>query len=70
MFEFMIPEPAKLHRLALTSNTKTIQKPQDPRTALAPYDLASTSLITEAKIKYWADIYQVKLDELPERKKQ
>ena len=69
MFEFMIPEPAKLHRLALTSNTKTIQKPQDPRTAPAPYNVANASQVTEIQINYWAGIYNVKLDELPERSK-
>ncbi len=69
MFEFMIPEPAKLHRLALTSNTKTIQKPQDPRTAPAPFNVANSSLVTETQINYWAEIYKVKLDELPEKSK-
>lgn len=64
MFEFMVPEPAKLHRLALTVAKGNILKaPVDPRTAPEPWNMRDIKAVTDTKLQYWADIYGVTLDE-------
>lgn len=54
MFEFMIPEPAKLHRLATAGEILT--EPIDPRTA-TDYAMASYKDVTATKLEYWNTIY-------------
>ncbi|WP_410878477.1 hypothetical protein [Myroides sp. DW712] len=57
MFEFMIPEPARLHVLAMKDEIKspnlTIKKPLDPRTE-TNYRIQTANQITEGKALYWA----------------
>lgn len=69
MLEFMVPQPAKLHELALGKVSQTAavyEKPVDPRTdAINPMRDASSA--TEQVIQYWADYYNVELTALPEK---
>ncbi|WP_051349399.1 coiled-coil domain-containing protein [Chryseobacterium gregarium] len=70
MFEFMIPEPAKLHRLATAASvTETLTAPADPRTAPRPRTMADPKSASLDQIQYWAGIYGVKLTELMETTK-
>ncbi|WP_051289332.1 hypothetical protein [Chryseobacterium daeguense] len=70
MFEFMIPEPAKLHRLATAASvTETLTAPIDPRTAPAPWTMADPKSATVDQLQHWASIYNVKLTELIESTK-
>ena len=64
MFEFMIPEPARLHRLALKSTKNVLTAPQDPRTAAPPW-LMKDANVDESILQHWADIYGEKLTETP-----
>ncbi|WP_417558509.1 carboxypeptidase-like regulatory domain-containing protein [Mesoflavibacter zeaxanthinifaciens] len=71
MFEFMVPEPAKLHKLAVSSwkNANILHKPTDPRTA-SNYKLESYADLTidnqgTSKLKYWASKFNVELESLP-----
>ncbi|WP_294243732.1 hypothetical protein, partial [uncultured Chryseobacterium sp.] len=68
MFEFMIPEPAKLHRLGMTVTSKTepnLVKPVDPReSALHKLDNFS-SLEDDTKLKFWLSKYNVEVDSKP-----
>jgi len=62
MFEFMIPEPARLHRLATAvAKADVLTAPIDPRKAPAPYTMASPKEATRQLLQYWADIYGVTL---------
>ncbi|WP_353777151.1 hypothetical protein [Winogradskyella sp. 3972H.M.0a.05] len=72
MFEFMIPEPAKLHRLAVatTKAEHTFTAPVDPRTAPSPHTMKNATLATDQLLQYWADMYNVQLTAKPENKKQ
>jgi len=69
MFEFMIPEPAKLHRLAtvFTKTPTTFIEPVDPRKAPEPKRMSDPKSATEELIRYWADIYKVQLTALPDK---
>ena len=70
MFEFMIPEPAKLHRLATAASvTETLTAPIDPRTAPQPQTMADPKSATIDQLQYWASYYNVKLTELIESTK-
>ena len=69
MFEFAIPEPARLHWLAMQTlvdekNAKAIVKPQDPRTSTT-YKLENFSQLTDDKLKYWTGIYNVEFRPSP-----
>ncbi|MDE5431831.1 hypothetical protein [Elizabethkingia meningoseptica] len=68
MFEFMIPEPARLHALATKAVKAKITEPVDPRKAPNPHTMINAN-VHENILKYWADIYKVKLDEIPEKTK-
>ncbi|UIR55066.1 hypothetical protein LZQ00_12330 [Sphingobacterium sp. SRCM116780] len=57
MFEFMIPEPARLHTLATKSVKATLTEPLDPRKANDLVALRSYSEVTEDKLKYWLKFY-------------
>lgn len=80
MYEFMIPEPAKLHLLGMNPDqafssdsvgtiggTKNIPliKPVDPRTFTGYMRIASYGDITEARSEYWAAIYNIENEPLP-----
>ncbi|SEW41708.1 hypothetical protein SAMN05421841_2859 [Chryseobacterium wanjuense] len=70
MFEFMIPEPAKLHRLATAATvTETLTAPVDPRTSPAPWTMADPKSASVDQLQHWASIYNVKLTELIESTK-
>ncbi|WP_238639951.1 hypothetical protein [Chryseobacterium elymi] len=72
MFEFMIPEPAKLHNLGMKASKTTenlLIKPIDPRTStvnkmenFASLDGASGDMV----LKYWLSKYKVDIDKKPE----
>ncbi|MCX8533518.1 hypothetical protein [Chryseobacterium luquanense] len=72
MFEFMIPEPAKLHRLAttFTKASSMLTEPVDPRKAPAPQTMADSKSATKDLLSYWAGIYGVKLTEIKETDQQ
>lgn len=66
MFEFMIPEPAKLYRLP--GSTSTLIKPEDPRKSshLTMADYSSLGASNgDAILKYWAGKYNVEIEEKP-----
>lgn len=67
MFEFMIPEPARLHRLALAvAKADVLTAPIDPRKAPVPYTMPNPKAATKTLLQYWADVYGVTLtDEMP-----
>lgn len=72
MFEFMIPEPAKLHVLGMVSdksiNQTSLVKPEDPRADGNMQISDYSSLNTESKLRYWTSKYNVGLDTmLPDR---
>lgn len=69
MFEFMIPEPAQLHRLAHSKVQDTLTAPVDPRKAPKPYTMANANAATDALLQYWAGIYSVTLESLPPNNK-
>lgn len=64
MFEFMIPEPARLHRIATTLTGNTLVAPVDPRTAEAPHKMPNASTATNVLLEHWANIYGVTLTTL------
>lgn len=77
MFEFMVPEPAKLHLLGMTENKSlgtTLVKPIDPRkfqdekTAIIPLNLKDYSLVNENTAKYWAGIFNADVNPMPDEK--
>ena len=74
MFEFMVPEPAKLHLLGMTENRglTTLVKPVDPRSYV---DATSAPLlmklddhlkVSETTAKYWGSVLNVELSPMPE----
>lgn len=68
MFEFMIPEPARLHRLGmkvmdLTENT--LVKPVDPRESTIHTLKNFSSLEDDTILKYWISKFNVEM-EIPE----
>lgn len=70
MFEFMIPEPAKLHLLGMTNVKNTGQTnlvlPEDPRTSTT-MQMKDFSVLGspngDTLFKYWTGKYNVELDE-------
>jgi hypothetical protein len=73
MFEFMIPEPSKLHVLGMKENSmgKKIDMPDDPRaykdsdTAIIKFNLMDYSLINEHTVKFWSSKFNVVLKQMP-----
>ncbi|MFC3160220.1 hypothetical protein ACFOEQ_18660 [Chryseobacterium arachidis] len=66
MFEFMIPEPAKLHLLGM-KNVKTADqidliKPEDPRKSQTMPLSDYSGLENEAILKYWISKYNVEVE--------
>lgn len=66
MFEFMVPEPAQLNILGLTSSKKadqtTLVKPQDPRVE-GVMQVSNYSQLSELKLRHWVSKYNVELNE-------
>ncbi|NML69829.1 hypothetical protein HHL23_08465 [Chryseobacterium sp. RP-3-3] len=69
MFEFMVPEPAKLHLLGMVSQQNPDQvnliKPEDPRTSSVMAMKNYGDLSTDAVLKYWVSRYNVEVPEKP-----
>jgi len=68
MFEFMIPEPAKIHSLGMNiSNNIENQliKPVDPRESVTFKLDNYSSLNDDTKLKFWSSKFNVELDEKP-----
>ncbi len=68
MFEFMIPEPAKIHRLGMqvTNSTENkLVKPVDPREANVMKLENFSSLENSTALKYWISKFNVEI-EIPE----
>lgn len=65
MYEFMIPEPARLHHIFAegASNIVTLEKPVDPR--LASNGISDFSKITETNYKIWASLYNAAVEAAP-----
>jgi uncharacterized membrane-anchored protein YhcB (DUF1043 family) len=65
MYEFMIPQPSKLHRLAMAvsedSNAVTLEKPEDPRTK----GLTDFTKINGTNYYEWAAKYGALVNEYP-----
>lgn len=73
MMEFMIPEPSKLYRHALTSDIETVPNllhvPIDPRKETnATYALKTYTEGNDSKLAYWASMYNVELPQKPLQK--
>ncbi|WP_088394057.1 hypothetical protein [Flavobacterium davisii] len=67
MFEFMVPEPARLHRLAfMVSKGQILTTPVDPRSARGELKMESGKEATRKLLEYWAKIYKVELTPLKE----
>jgi hypothetical protein len=75
MFEFMVPEPAKLHVLGMTESKSfgglALIPPVDPRTyidspnATLKFQLKDYSSINENMLKYWGSKFNAKLNPSP-----
>lgn len=66
MFEFMIPEPAKLHSLGMKVSNATenqLVKPIDPRESTGMQIKDWSALTDSTKLKYWLGYYNVEVDE-------
>ncbi|WP_278351661.1 hypothetical protein [Chryseobacterium gleum] len=68
MFEFMVPEPSRLHRLALTvAKAQVLTAPVDPRTAPErAWTMPDPKSATIEQIQHWAQVYNIDLSALPE----
>ncbi len=66
MFEFMIPEPARLHRLATQAGGVNLKSPIDPRSQEAGNWQMKDYNVDESFLEHWAKEYGVSLtDTLP-----
>ena len=63
MFEFMVPEPARIHKLG-AQNKSDIYKPEDPRTS-AIRKINSAGALTENVANFWATKYNVEISPVP-----
>lgn len=73
IYEFMIPEPAVFHNMAIENRINTddhsveeILKPIDPR-ALGNFSLTDYTQVTEANYMHWATIYKADVQAIPDR---
>ncbi|WP_426476647.1 hypothetical protein ACP3T3_15105 [Chryseobacterium sp. CBSDS_008] len=64
IFEFMIPEPAKLHLLGMAKSK--FVKPEDPRTSDVMSMKDFSALADEATLKYWISKYNVEMESFPQ----
>ncbi len=71
MFEFMVPEPSRLHRLAVAvAKAQVLTAPVDPRTAPErAWTMPNPKSATIEQIQHWAQIYGVTLTSLPDSNK-
>uniref|UniRef100_UPI00404B11E5 hypothetical protein n=1 Tax=Flavobacterium sp. TaxID=239 RepID=UPI00404B11E5 len=70
MFEFMIPDPAKLHNLGFDSAQNAIEitdltPPLDPRVATGDQKLTSYLDLNETNAAYWAGVYNAEINAKP-----
>lgn len=69
MFEFMIPEPARLHLYGMTKTKSPsaveLIKPEDPRTSAVMQMKDYSALENEVVLKYWTSKYGVEIDTKP-----
>lgn len=65
MFEFMIPEPARIHKLGI-KNSATVIMPQDPRTALLK-QISNAGNLTKELADFWAAKYNAQISSMPEQ---
>lgn len=71
MFEFMVPEPAKLHKLGMTiskNQENQLVKPVDPReSSIHKMEnfMSLDSVLGDAVLKHWTGQYNVEIDEMP-----
>lgn len=68
MFEFMIPEPARIHRLGMQVKGTTsgqLVKPVDPRESDVQKLENYSSLQNETTLKFWLSKYNVEVEEKP-----
>lgn len=65
MFEFMIPEPARIHKLG-AKNSATIVIPEDPRTAKIK-SLSNAGKLDENLANFWAAKYNVQINAAPQK---
>ncbi|KAA5533893.1 hypothetical protein [Paenimyroides baculatum] len=63
MFEFMVPEPARIHKLG-TKNSTSIVMPEDPRTTKIQ-NMSSAGNLSETIASFWAAKYNVAITPLP-----
>jgi hypothetical protein len=71
MYEFMIPEPAIFHVIAINekknnSEAEILVKPIDPRVGDKMVTLKSHKDVTEVNYQYWAGIFSAQIDPVPE----
>ncbi|MGE6394574.1 hypothetical protein [Chryseobacterium scophthalmum] len=71
MFEFMIPEPAKLHTLGIKmiDEAEKLVKPVDPRESFTnkmENFMSLDGLSGETILKFWSSKYNVEIDKKPE----
>lgn len=72
MYEFMIPEPAAFHMMAIENKKdnggfEKIEKPTDPRTAKSDIALKLDNTF-DTKYKHWVALYNVEIEQLPKQK--
>ncbi|WP_336690274.1 MULTISPECIES: hypothetical protein [unclassified Chryseobacterium] len=71
MFEFMVPEPAKLHKLGMTiskNQENQLVKPVDPReSSIHKMEnfMSLDGVLGDAVLKHWTGQYNVEIDEMP-----
>ncbi|HEX8377663.1 MAG TPA: hypothetical protein VF602_07580 [Pedobacter sp.] len=61
IFEFMIPDPAKLHTLGMEVVGTDLTEPLDPRSVAGTMKMATYSSVTELSAAYWAGYYNVEI---------
>lgn len=70
MFEFMVPQPAKLHQLGMkldkSADSTKLEKPVDPRDSATLPMSSFLSLENDAVLQKWVSKYNVELDEKPQ----
>ncbi|MFD2562818.1 hypothetical protein [Aquimarina rubra] len=68
MYEFMVPEPAAFHDLAVKlkgdSDAEVLVKPLDPRAVSGTMNLRDYRKITDSTLAHWAGIYNVEVDSI------
>ncbi|MDH7913760.1 hypothetical protein [Winogradskyella sp. SYSU M77433] len=69
MFEFMVPQPGKLHKLGMIGAQNTddslLVEPVDPRKSTTQ-QVKDFSELTDTKLKYWAAKYNVDFNSKPQ----